>query len=180
MNARWLAALALVAACKSGDPISEDAPPVRPAKTTPTPVAKPAATAAAPARAGKHVDFDERVAWKTWDEAARIAKAENRAIMLVIYADWCPHCRTLAPVFANPDIQKLAEKLVMVHQNSDEDPPFLARYASFGTYVPRILFVTPDGAVKTELNSGNDKYPHFYTAEGIEALKTSMRRAAGG
>jgi protein-disulfide reductase (glutathione) len=100
--------------------------------------------------------------------------------MLVIYADWCLHCRTLAPVFANADVQKLAEKLVMVHQNSDEDPGFLAKYASFGSYVPRILFITPDGAVKTELTSGNDRYPHFYTAEGIETLKTSMRRAGGG
>lgn len=178
------AALVLLAACRSGDPIVEESPTTGGAapRATADPVVVRAPTTApppAPARAGKHVDFDERIAWKPWDDAARDAKRDGRPIMLVIYADWCPHCRELSPVFADPEIQKLAKNLVMVHQNSDEDPPWLRSYASLGSYVPRILFLGPDGAIKADLTSGDGRYPYFYTPQGVSALKASMKRASG-
>ena len=173
-----LLSVSLLVACKSGDPSAD----VAPAKETPTPVAVKEPTVApppAPARAGKHVDFDPRIAWKPWDDAQRTAKAQGRPIMVVVYADWCPHCRELSPVFADPEIQKLSEGLVMVHENSDADPAWLKAYANLGSYVPRILFLAPDGTLKADLTSGNGRYPYFYTPQGVDALKSSMKRASG-
>ena len=99
-----------------------------------------------------------------------------------MYADWCPHCRNLKAVFADPEIMKLSESMVMVRQNSEADDAgwLSSRVGSYGSYVPRIFFLSPQGAVRPEITSTNPKYPYFYTPEGVALLKASMKRAAGG
>jgi protein-disulfide reductase (glutathione) len=191
MNRTWLLALLLPllsAACKDpalnvdGErvaPRTSEGGATRPgavAKVTPTPTP----TAAAKPKANA-IEWSDSLAWKPWDEASKQAKASNKPMFLLVYADWCPHCRTLKTVFTDPEIAKLSEKFVMVRQDADSDSPWLAeRVGNLGGYVPRIYFLAPDGTVRPEITSGNGKYPYFYTPEGIDALKASMKRAAGG
>jgi thiol-disulfide isomerase/thioredoxin len=98
--------------------------------------------------------------------------------MVLVYADWCPHCRALGPVFSDPEIEALATHLVMVRQNHDEDPPWLQPYnEKYGGYVPRIFFFDSTGKIRDDLTSGHPRYPYFYAAEASDLLKRSMRRA---
>jgi thiol-disulfide isomerase/thioredoxin len=126
------------------------------------------------------ITWEGPVAWKTWDEGLKLAQSTNRPILLMVYADWCPHCRELKPVFLDPEVVKLSERLVMIRQDADEDPAWLKpKVGHLGSYVPRMFFLKPDGTVQADINSGNARFPYFYTPQGIEALKGSMKRAAG-
>ena len=100
--------------------------------------------------------------------------------MVLVYADWCPHCRALGPVFADPEIESLAKHFVMVRQNNDEDAAWLQPYnQKYGGYVPRIFFFDSSGKMREDLTSGHPRYPYFYAAEQPEFLKNTMRRAIG-
>jgi thiol-disulfide isomerase/thioredoxin len=191
MNRTWSLVLLLPllsAACK--DPaLNVDGERVQPraSEGTKTGAVKATATTPAPSPTAaakpktNAIEWADSLAWKPWEEASKQAKASQKPMFLLVYADWCPHCRTLKPVFQDPEIAKLSEKFVMVRQDADADSPWLAeRVGHLGGYVPRIYFLAPDGTVKTEITSGNPKFPYFYTPEGIDALKASMKRAAGG
>lgn len=189
MQNRWslvvLVVTALVA-CKSGN-----AP--RANKTTSAPPATAVATAqaaappaeaqpaqAAPAAPSKpHIEWPSNVVWRTWEEALPIAKRESKPILAVVYADWCPHCRTLAPAFAEPQVGALAKHFVLVRQNNDDDPAWLEPYKKFGGYVPRIFFFDSQGKMRDDITSQHPKYPFFYSGDHVDFLKQSMQRVIG-
>jgi protein-disulfide reductase (glutathione) len=131
---------------------------------------------------GAAIQWDDKIPWQSWEDGARQAKATNKPIFLLVYADWCPHCRNLKAVFADAEVQKLAEGMVMIRQDADDDGAswLSAKVGSYGGYVPRIFFLAPDGSVRPEITSQNPKFPYFYTPEGVANLKASMRKALGG
>jgi thiol-disulfide isomerase/thioredoxin len=165
-------------ACESGAPPSPG--PQRaaaPAERDPAPPA-PEPQGAEPV--GKGVKFPDTIAWRAWDEGLRIARAENKRIMVVVYADWCSKCRALTPVFASSEVAALAKGLVVVRQDHDENPAWLQPYNQrFGGYVPRIFFFDAQGRLDEEITSGHPRYPYFYAAEEPAFLMKSMRRALG-
>lgn len=119
------------------------------------------------------------IRWQSWQEGTQKALAEHKGIGLLIYADWCPHCRELQPVFREPDTVRAAQSLVMIRQNADESPPWLhERFGAYGTYVPRLFFLHPDGTLAHEIQSGNPKYPYFYQPHQGAAMRAAMKQAA--
>jgi thiol-disulfide isomerase/thioredoxin len=141
-------------------------------------VAPAQAPAPSPPSPASGVEWQGNVKWHTWNEGLSIAAKESKPIMVLVYADWCPHCRALGPVFADPEIEALATHLVMVRQNHDEDPSWLQPYnEKYGGYVPRIFFFDSTGKIRADLTSGHPRYPFFYAAEASDLLKQSMRRA---
>ena len=134
---------------------------------------------ARPAEAGTHAHTPGGIAWKTWAEGTAKAASEHKAIGLLIYADWCPHCRELEPVFHTPDIVKLATPLIMIRQNADEHTDWLVqRFGALGSYVPRLFFLHPDASVARDITSGNARFPYYYQAHHPDRLQDAMKRAA--
>ena len=185
MKSAWLLLALTLVACKDpalnvdGERVESRAVSTRAAgKAVEQPVAPPSTGK----KGGGAIQWEDSLDWKTWEEGARLAKASNKPIFLMVYADWCPHCKNLKAVFNDAEIKKLSESMVMVRQNSESDDAgwLASRVGSFGSYVPRIFFLSPEGAVKPEITSANPKYPYFYTPEGVAMLKASMKRAAGG
>lgn len=122
------------------------------------------------------IKWGSDVNWQTWDEGSKLAAKEGKPIVLVVYADWCPRCRELAPVFKTPEIVALTKDLVMVLQDSDAKPAWLKeKYGATGSYVPRILFLNADGTLRTDLTSGNGKYP-FYYWPGNEHIAGNLKK----
>jgi thioredoxin-like negative regulator of GroEL len=180
-----------------------DAPPVAPAAaSTPSAAAapsksappkvkrKPAAQVRAKTRPNKHILKPKQVSskrkviewgegWANWDAGLKAAKAEKKPICLVLYADWCPRCKDLAPVFETGEVAELRKKMVMVKQNIDERPAWLKDYEALGKYVPRVFFFDADGNILDGLTSSNPRFPYFYTPAGRKALAESMRKALG-
>ncbi|MGD8862674.1 MAG: thioredoxin family protein [Myxococcales bacterium] len=121
------------------------------------------------------------VEWVSWERGLQVARQEDRSILLLVYADWCPRCRELAPVFARPDVAAAAGRLVMVRQNGDARPSWLReRFGEIGEYVPRVLFLRPDGSLREDVVSGHPRYPYFYSPHVTHRLIANMARAAGG
>lgn len=174
-------------------PQAEKKPVPRDAAATPAPdVAAKVAKAAeggmsAPKRAaGGHggakedIKWDGPVTFTTWEAGQQKAKAENKPIMLVVYADWCPRCRELAPALQTAEMAALADKVVMVKQDSDARPAWLAPITQqYGGYVPRIFLMQPDGSVREDLTSGHPRYPYFYTPRNADTLVKNLKTLAG-
>ncbi len=163
-----------------------------PAKTEAAPKAEKAEKAARKTVALKKPTPGERKAkraieWPAqgveWVEdwaAARARSAESgKPICLVVYADWCPRCKELTPLFAEPDLIAASEGLIMVRQDNDARPDWLQQYAEQGSYVPRIFFFGADGNLRTDITSGHPRYPFFYSARQKAALVKSMKTATG-
>lgn len=182
--------LALLAGCKEApQPANPPKPAVKALQVKPdaAPPAAPEKKVAkrAPKLTTGHnnkpaVDWTGPVQWVDWQAAQTQAKAQNKPICLVVYADWCPRCRELAPAFKDEKIAALSEKMVMVHQNADARPEWLDGLKTFGTYVPRIFFFTPDGSLREEITSKHPRYPYFYTPRSVDALAASMQAAIDG
>jgi protein-disulfide reductase (glutathione) len=126
-----------------------------------------------------HIAWGDAIAWRDWDGALRAAKAENKSVCLVVYAEWCPMCKELGPEFARPDVAHAAEPLIMVRQDQDKAPPWLKeRFGQYGDYLPRVLFLDPNGEVRTSLQSGHPRYPYFYAPLVTDRLIANMRAAS--
>jgi thiol-disulfide isomerase/thioredoxin len=181
--------LTLATACQSGGaPLKADDSHPHPtapqgtvqAAVVPAAVPAPPTPAAAPAEHAPGVEWKGNVAWHSWNEGLSLASRESKPIMVLVYADWCPHCRALSPVFADPEVEALSKRLVMVRQNHDDDPEWLQPYnQKYGGYVPRIFFFDSSGKIRDDLTSGHPRYPYFYAAEASDLLKKSMRQAIG-
>lgn len=120
------------------------------------------------------------IPWREWDEALRTAKAEHKPVCVVVYADWCPRCKELAPEFAKPEVVSAAAGLIMVRQDQDEAASWLQdKLGRYGRYVPRVLFLDPNGDVREDLQSGHPRYPYFYAPLVTDRLLANMHAASG-
>lgn len=159
------------------------ATPVAPKSTAPAPeTAAAAIKPAAPKPAGPHLELPANVDWQSWEAGLARAKAENKPVVLLVWAHWCPRCRELAPTFGDPEIAELSKQLVMVEQNADDRPAWLSEKfdSLYGGYVPRVFVVRPDGTVRTDITSGNPQYPYFYVPQNKAALAESLKKALRG
>ncbi|MGK0360629.1 MAG: thiol-disulfide isomerase/thioredoxin [Bradymonadia bacterium] len=123
------------------------------------------------------IEWSPAAGWMDWEAGLAAAKISKKPICLVLYADWCPRCKELAPVFESGEIAKLGKGMVMVRQNIDERPKWLEQFGSLGSYVPRVFFFDAEGNIMDDITSAHARYPYFYTPAGRKALETSMRKA---
>jgi thiol:disulfide interchange protein len=122
--------------------------------------------------------WGDKITWHSWESAQALARSDGKPICVVVYAEWCARCKELAPVFATPEVASAAAGLVMVHQDQDEPAAWLTeKLGAYGNYVPRVLFLAPDGNVRTDLTSGHPRYPHFYAPMVADQLVANMRAA---
>ena len=82
--------------------------PISASKTTQTATKKTRKNATRSKAAGRpDIKWVDKLPWQTWEDGRRRAAEEGKVLCLVVYADWCPRCRELAPVFKNPQIEAL-------------------------------------------------------------------------
>lgn len=133
---------------------------------------------ALPLPASAAIDWAGPIKWQTWEAGTKEAAAKKKPMLLLVFAEWCPHCRSLAPAFQDKEVVQLAKNLVMIRQNADDKPAWLQeRFGRFGSYVPRIFFLKPDGTVAEEIVSGHPRFPYFFQASKIQQLRDAMKKA---
>ncbi|MEM6293000.1 MAG: thioredoxin family protein [Myxococcota bacterium] len=119
--------------------------------------------------------FGEEIPWEPFDGALAHAKSAGMPVMLVVHASWCKRCKELKPMFADDEIQKLAQGFVMVNVDQDKEPRSL-QYAPDGEYIPRVVFLSPEGVEDLTLtNERRTKHRYFYTPS--DDLAGMMRKA---
>jgi len=146
------------------------------------PRAGAAGTASAPATEAKRVasapanGWGEDIAWRPFSEGLAEAKRERMPVMLVVHTAWCGKCKALkSSAFRDPALHALSERFVMVNLDQDAQPEALD-YAPDGTYIPRVVFLDPDGRLDTKLhNPRPSRFAYFYTP--ADDLLGTMQRA---
>jgi thiol:disulfide interchange protein len=174
-----LAFVLALAACNPPAERAAETATTAPAAAAPSAAAAPAALAppAAPAAPAAPT----AVNWLSWEQGSALARAENRPMMLFVYADWCDRCRELRPIFNDPRVVEASRGLILVQQDHDQEAPWLQSVVGdTESYVPRVMFLNPDGTQKTELVSPHPRYPLFYVPQMVDILVSNMTAARGG
>jgi thiol:disulfide interchange protein len=148
MSARTLwASLALLAAIAAlaGCP-KPTAPPTDATRATQPAQAKDRAAAPADEAAKPAVDAaPDGIAWEpTYAQALDKAKADNKPLMMDLYADWCGPCRKLdTETWGDPKVREAASGFVCVKVNVDNDQATAEKYGA--NAIPLVVFLKPDG-----------------------------------
>ncbi len=132
---------------------------------------------AQPAQAA--IEFKGPIQWLDWDAGLKLATAKKKPMLMLMHTDACPKCTLLGHVFNNnKDVQKLAKSLVMVHIDGGRAPmPLMQRFARFGSYVPKIVFLKADGTPLEQITSGNGNFPYYFQPSRPEGLMAAMEKA---
>jgi thiol-disulfide isomerase/thioredoxin len=117
------------------------------------------------------------VAWRPYVEGLATGKASNQPILLIFYTDWCPHCHHYSRLFHDPEVARLSSRFVMIRVERDGNRELSARYDIDGEYIPRTFFLTPSGAVLTELTSDNEDFLYFLDEHDPTELVMLMQQA---
>lgn len=112
--------------------------------------------------------FNSHIAWTNELEAGLArAKAEGKPAMVLIHKTWCGACKRLKSVFADSTaIAEAARGMISINLEDDEEPT-QDQFRPDGQYIPRLFFVSPDGAVRGDIinEGGNPSYKYYYADE---------------
>jgi protein-disulfide reductase (glutathione) len=120
---------------------------------------------------------DSGIGWTSWAAGKASAAASKKPICLVLVTTWCPHCHNFARLFHDPRVVKAAAGLVMVRVDKDREEELSARYAPDGDYIPRTLFLHPDGTLASEIRANEGPYQWFFAENDPAPLLAAMDRA---
>ncbi|GBP59454.1 Thioredoxin domain-containing protein 12 [Eumeta japonica] len=127
---------------------------------------------------GSDNGFGSQYVWAgSLESGIQIGANHRKPVMVIIHKSWCPACKKLKPKFAeSQEIQSLSKHFVMVNVIDDQEPSS-RDYSPDGNYIPRILFVSPNGYVDLTIynEDGTLQYKYFYSRP--EQIAKSMRKA---
>lgn len=107
------------------------------------------------------------------------AAATQKPIVAIISKSYCGACKALKPLIAaSSAFAQVANSDFIAVSLTDDDEPKGAEYAPDGGYIPRVLFLSPEGKVeKSLINAGRKgaQYQFFYT--DAESLVQTMNEA---
>lgn len=122
-----------------------------------------------------------QINWRTLQGGVKEATASGKTVVLVFHASWCTACKKYREVFKDAGVVEATQNYVMVLVDVDKDPVANGAFAPDGTYVPRTLFITPEGDVRADLVGKTDpEHPHTIDITGPDELLSLMKRGAPG
>jgi thiol:disulfide interchange protein len=127
--------------------------------------------------AAAHDWNDGKVAWKGLEDGLAQAKKEKKPVCLVVYTEWCPHCKNYAKVFHDPKIVEKAKKFVMIRLDQDTNKDAAQRYAPDGTYIPRTVFLGADGTTAADVHAPREKFKYFFDENDPASVGAGMDAA---
>ena len=147
------------------------------AARTPKTAARTQAETALRGRAGGAWNSNQ-IKWVSLASAKTEARRLQRPVMIVGYTNWCPHCKNFEKLFNDPEVATLAQKFVMVHANTDDEPMMDREYAPDGRYIPRAVFLSPTGELDKSIKAGGKSAYNFH-GKTPDRLLGGMRKALG-
>ncbi len=132
--------------------------------------------ASAPARA--HDWNAKQIQWQTYAAGLKLARRTHKPIMLVVFTEWCPHCRNYSAVFKDQRIVQLARKFVMIHVDKDQQPDVSHLYAPDGEYIPRTYFLSSKAVLDQDIHAPRESFRYFYDERDPTSVLAGMHEAA--
>jgi hypothetical protein len=130
-----------------------------------------------PSEALAHDWNDGAVAWKPLDDGLAASKKEQKPLCLIVYTEWCPHCGNYSKIFHDPKVVEKAKQFVMVRLDQDKEKDRTAKYAPDGGYIPRTMFLAPDGTLAADVHAPRDKFLYFYDEKDPASVLAGMDAA---
>jgi thiol:disulfide interchange protein len=131
---------------------------------------------AAPAKRAP-IKWPDTIEWQDFESGQYVSAQTRKPMLVLIYANWCTQCHALAKAMHDPAFVNLTKRFVMVLADHDNKADGVHVYTPKLTYVPRLLFMQPDGEFWTEMTSGNQRYAYFYQASSLEVLMKNMNQS---
>lgn len=123
----------------------------------------------------------KEINWRTMKSGVKEASATGKTVVLVFHASWCSACKKYREVFKDAAIVDATRNYVMVLVDADKDPTVNSAFSPDGTYVPRTLFISPEGDVRTDLVGRSDsEHPHSIDITGPGELLSLLKRGSSG
>lgn len=122
--------------------------------------------------------FGDRIKWVTFEEGLEEIRKRDKLMLLLIHKSWCGSCKALKPKLADSkDFAQMSRHFVMVN-TEDEEEPKGSQFVVDGEYIPRVLFLNPEGKVIDEIWNEGTKHPHVkYYYSSPQELIAAMKRA---
>ena len=117
------------------------------------------------------------IQWREYGDALAEAKKDHKPVCLVIYTNWCGHCKNYSRVFHVREVVEASQHFVMVRANADYEPSLSRKYAIDGVYFPRTIFLRPDGTPARRIHAPRASYRYFYDEDNPASLLAGMRAA---
>ncbi len=117
---------------------------------------------------------DSAIEWRGYEQGLAEAKKSGKAICLIFYTDWCPHCTRYSGVFHDANVIEKSKSFVMVRLNKDQNKELSGKYAPDGEYIPRTFFLSSQGSMLDNVKAPRDKYRYFYNPQGPQELLAAM------
>jgi len=121
--------------------------------------------------------FNENINWRTFEDGQKESQETGKPLLLLIHKSWCGACKRLKGVVGPSTLIEERSKAFVMVNVEDEEEPKGAQFSPDGGYIPRILFLEPNGNVRDDLinEKGNPKYKYYYAAE--DQMLASMDHA---
>lgn len=120
------------------------------------------------------IKWPDTIEWQDFESGQYVSAQTGKPMLILIYANWCTQCHALAKAMHNQTFVDLTKRFVMVLADHDNKHDGVHVYTPKLTYVPRLLFMKPDGEFWTEMTSGNQRYAYFYQAASLKTLIKNM------
>jgi thiol-disulfide isomerase/thioredoxin len=134
--------------------------------------------AAAPSWAA--IDWnDELIAWYDLEQGLRLARAEGKPAVVVLYANWCATCHAYRHIFENQSVLAASTDFVMIRVDADNHPAINRKFGYDGLYLPRVFLLAPGGKVLNEIYATDRAFRYFIRPDRPDVLTMLMNRAAG-
>ena len=120
---------------------------------------------------------DGGIAWRSYEDGMKEAKEKKKPVCLIFYTEWCPHCKNYSGVFHDPKVIEQSKKFVMVRLDKDKNKELSGKYAPDGEYIPRTMFLGPDGQLDSSIHAPRDKFQYFYDEKDPASVLGGMDAA---
>ncbi len=118
------------------------------------------------------------ITWHSLKTGIPEATRTGKTVVMVFHAPWCTACAKYRSVFKDERVVAAAKDVVMILVDADADKTANGAFAPDGTYVPRTIFMTPDGEVRTDLTGKSDpQHPHTIDIDKADELLALMQKA---
>lgn len=120
----------------------------------------------------------KEISWNDLRSGVPEARRSGKTVMMVFYTSWCTSCQKYRSLFSDKRVVDASRNLVMILVDAEEDKMANGAFSPDGTYVPRTIFLTPEGDVRTDLVGKTDlEHPHSIDITKPDELLSLMLKA---